>query len=597
MPDKQNTCYDAAHLAEFLQERLSEGEESSVVQHLDACPECRAKLERVTANGADWAVVREHVHEAEDPTWALPRSPSDEHFLASVKECLAPTDDPSMMGRLGCYEICGVVGRGSTGIVLKAFEPRLRRYVAVKMLSPNLASNASARVRFEREARAIAAVAHEHVVPIYAVDEFRGMPFLVTRYIAGGSLQRRIDEHGPLDATSIVRIGMQVASGLAAAHEQGIVHRDVKPANVMLESGIERAMVADFGLARVLNDASLTHSGAITGTPQFMSPEQAKGDLVDHRTDLFSLGSLMYAASVGRPPFRSETVYGVIRRVCETDMRPIREINPRIPEWLEQFIARLCAKDREQRFQSAAEVRDILARELAHGQSPLSVAQPARNWMRSRAKTSPKQMVTRQKVWGAALVVLTLLGAASLSSRAPIRDVPPVISENNDTIAPLSLATISDFPVFESMLTRALPTDQGGRLRLDAGYANVVVHPSRCQQLEIRIIRKVLAEDHASAERYLAKHDIEVTLDREGVNAAMRFNECTSDDMMRFAEFEVEVYLPDGYSIETSKLRSWSEWDLSQQASLIRRSKQHNRDGALSFDFACKKLAFVWSYG
>ncbi len=150
---------------------------------------------------------------------------------------------------------------------------------------------------------------------------------------------------GPLSLKEILRIGLQIAAGLAAAHEQGLVHRDVKPANILLENGVERVKITDFGLARAVDDASLTQSGVVAGTPMYMSPEQAEGEPVDLRSDLFSLGSVLYALCTGRPPFRAPSTVAVLKRVCEETPRPIREINPDLPAWLEQLVTRLHAKN------------------------------------------------------------------------------------------------------------------------------------------------------------------------------------------------------------------------------------------------------------
>ena len=194
--------------------------------------------------------------------------------------------------------------------MLKARDAKLERLVAVKVLNPDLASNGPARARFLREARSAAAVTHEHVVTIHAVDEANEMPFLVMEYILGVSLEDRIQRSGHLKVEEILRIGMQAASGLAAAHAQGVVHRDIKPSNILLENGVERVKITDFGLARVVHEAQLTQSNIVAGTPQYMSPEQARGELVDHRSDLFSLGCVLYAMCVGRSPFRAEDADG-----------------------------------------------------------------------------------------------------------------------------------------------------------------------------------------------------------------------------------------------------------------------------------------------
>ena len=238
-----------------------------------------------------------------------------------------------------------VIGQGGMGIVLKAFDSALDRAVALKVLAPQLAASGAARRRFAREARAAAAVVHEHVVAIHAVNSWRGLPYLVMQHVPGHSLQERIDRDGPLEIEDVLRIGMQAAAGLAAAHAQGLVHRDVKPSNILLEHGVERVKLTDFGLARAADDASVTQSGVLAGTPQYMAPEQANGDGVTFRSDLFSLGSVLYAMCAGRPPFRAETTMAVLRRICEQPPRSLREVNPQVPDWLAAIIAKLHAKD------------------------------------------------------------------------------------------------------------------------------------------------------------------------------------------------------------------------------------------------------------
>jgi hypothetical protein len=290
---------------------------------------------------------------------------------------LAPSDKAGSLGRLGHYEVQGVVGRGGMGVVLKAFDETLHRVVAVKVMAPQLAASTTARRRFTREARAAAAVSHDHVVTIHAVEEADRLPYIVMQYVAGVSLQDRLDRTGPLPLAEVLRIGAQTASGLAAAHAQGLVHRDVKPANILLENGVERVKITDFGLARAADDASLTQSGMIAGTPQYMSPEQAEGRPVNHLSDLFGLGSVLYAMCAGRPPFRGSTSRAVLKRVVEDAPPPVREANPEVPDWLVDVITKLHAKDPSERFQTAAEVAEVLGRYLAHVQHPLVVPPPA----------------------------------------------------------------------------------------------------------------------------------------------------------------------------------------------------------------------------
>jgi hypothetical protein len=253
------------------------------------------------------------------------------------------------------------------GIVVKAFDRSLRRVVAIKLLAPHLAGNAQTRQRFVREGRAAAAICHEHVITIHAVEE--SPPFLVMNYVQGETLEARIHRNGSLEVREAVRIAKQIAQGLAAVHTQGIVHRDIKPANILLENGVARVRITDFGLARAVDDASLTQSGVVAGTPQYMAPEQANGDAVDERADLFSLGSVLYTMLAGHAPFRATTTMGVLKRLCDHNARPIREINPDVPDWLVVMINHLHAKRPADRYQSAQEVADVLERGLAASQN------------------------------------------------------------------------------------------------------------------------------------------------------------------------------------------------------------------------------------
>jgi hypothetical protein len=309
--------------------------------------------------------------------------------------------------------------------------------VAIKVLSSHLASNATARKRFAREAEAAAAVAHEHVVTIHAVEKDHEPPYIVMQYVSGASLQDRLDREGPLEVKEILRIGAQAARGLAAAHAQGVIHRDIKPANILLENGVERVKITDFGLARTLDDASLTQSGVIAGTPQYMAPEQANGEAVDHRADLFSLGSVLYALCTGRPPFRASTVMGVLKRVSEDDPRPIRDVNPEIPDWLEALVERLHAKDPRDRFQSATELAERLEQHLAYLQRPGSTPRPRTEYVNRRRRTAKRG---RSLLWVAALAVLGFgccllpvgmylflgISATPEPATAHVQDSPPI---------------------------------------------------------------------------------------------------------------------------------------------------------------------------
>lgn len=344
--------------------------------HVDACAECQRRLTDLSGDANYWLAQRDMLRpladddpesrmfqryrSAESTTWS--RSAVDE---STVKALLEAAAHPEMLGRLGRYEIERIIGTGGMGIVMKGFDSELNRPVAIKLLAPHLARVGAARQRFAREARAAAAVVHEHVVPIHNVESGHPHPFLVMQYIPGESLQARVERDGPLSVAEMLRIGLQAASGLAAAHAQGLVHRDVKPANILLENGVERAYLTDFGLARAADDASLTYTGVVAGTPHYMSPEQADGQPLDHRSDLFSLGSVLYFMATGHPPFRADRPMAVLKRTCHDRHRPASECNAEIPDALSSIIDRLLEKKPARRLASSAELQAVLARTLS----------------------------------------------------------------------------------------------------------------------------------------------------------------------------------------------------------------------------------------
>jgi serine/threonine protein kinase len=210
---------------------LAAADVAEAEDHLSVCEHCRAALDRAIGHAEWWQEARESLsHGAGERPVAGDARSAHSDLLA----LLGPTDDPHMLGRIGAYEITGILGRGGMGVVFKGFDGALNRYVAIKMLAPHLAASGGARKRFAREAQAAAAVIHDNVMAIHAVAEWQGVPYLVMPYGRGVSLQRRLSDEGPLEVREILRVGMQTAQALAAAHAQGLVHRDVKPANILL---------------------------------------------------------------------------------------------------------------------------------------------------------------------------------------------------------------------------------------------------------------------------------------------------------------------------------------------------------------------------
>lgn len=381
----QNGC-SPHRLEQLLKDRLSPNQLRETLAHLDLCCSCRTTLESLAADQRVWhdlpGLLRQDEH---DPLVPLsgnshvgtlrPETASEPLPVLAVLKDLPPSDNPAALGRLGEYDILAVLGSGGMGHVLKGHDRRLRRDVAIKVLAPDLAANAAARRRFAREVRAAAAVVHPNVVEVLAVEEAATPPYFVMELVAGRSLADRIDSEGQLDLRSTLRIGMQAAQGLAAAHEQGLVHRDVKPSNILLQHNVDRVLLADFGLARAASDERLTCNGAVAGTPHYMSPEQANDGEIDHRSDLFSLGSVIYSMCAGESPFRANATMDVLRRICDRPHRDVRHLNPDVPGWLVAIIDRLLAKRPARRFQSANEVAAELGAKLAQlqrGEVPAS---------------------------------------------------------------------------------------------------------------------------------------------------------------------------------------------------------------------------------
>ncbi|MCP4169836.1 MAG: serine/threonine protein kinase [Fuerstiella sp.] len=415
-----NHC-DRILLRRSLDDQLGEKDEESLSAHLCECDACRHELQELAGRPAAWTQVRATLKAATASGGSnlsgAGSGSTDDRELATdfAVECLEPSTLPDSIGRLGEIEVQEIIGHGGMGVVLKGYQPELKRLVAVKVLAPQLAVSAAARRRFAREAQATAAILHPNVMPILTVDSSGRLPHIVMPYVSCESLQQRIDAAGTLDLVDILRIGMQTANGLAAAHAQGLVHRDVKPANILLEIGVEKVMLTDFGLARAIDDASITRTGVIAGTPLYMSPEQSRGEAVDARSDQFSLGSVLYTLATGRTPFRAESTYGILRRLTDDTPRPVREISPQLPVWFDMIVHRLLAKQPEHRYTSASEVARVLEGCLAHLQQPATVPLPEC----CRAVAVRRRRLNLSIVAVIVTGVVLLSGIAWLSSIAP----------------------------------------------------------------------------------------------------------------------------------------------------------------------------------
>jgi len=437
-------------LKRSLEDVLTEEQEDWLAAHLDDCAECQQSLASLAGDRNGWSRVETALRDEISGAHSLERGRESSLVLGKQEPTsgisrtngrgVLPTDfavdflEPAMeagsLGRLNDIEIREVIGQGGNGIVLKGYQKELNRLVSVKVMAPHLATSAAARQRFAREAQATAAIVHPNVMPVLTVHSQSQLPYLVMPYVDCESLQQRLDREGTLATLDVLRIGYQVAWGLAAAHAQGLVHRDVKPANILLARNVDRVMLTDFGLARAVDDATLTGTGLIAGTPLYMSPEQARGDSVSTGSDLFSLGSVMYAMSTGRPPFRAQTSYGILRRVIEDKQRPVSELNPEIPAWMEGLINRLLSKECDSRFATADEVANTLQECIAHVQQPHN--HPLSPVVQAFAHPHPRAHRISERVFGGLKQHKSFLVASLAVALVLINFIPGVFDVDNN---------------------------------------------------------------------------------------------------------------------------------------------------------------------
>ncbi|MEM9479116.1 MAG: serine/threonine-protein kinase [Verrucomicrobiota bacterium] len=299
--------------------------------------------------------LRERILNNDDAT------PADEDMR--WRAFLKPSDKEGVVGMLGGYEVLGRIATGGMGTVLKGRDPKLDRLIAIKVLSPELSSVANSRERFLREARAVAALEHDHILPIFSVEDEGDIPFFTMRLAAGGSLQDALSREEKFDFERLKSIARQVADALDAAHEAGIIHRDIKPANILFDEDLERLWVGDFGIARVTEDPGCTYGTVLAGTPEYMSPEQAEGMEVDGRSDLFSLGSVLYRCAIGKAAFAGDTTVSTLKNVAQDE--PEERLGPEYPTWFRHLLESLLDKIPADRPSSAKDVVQAIDDEYA----------------------------------------------------------------------------------------------------------------------------------------------------------------------------------------------------------------------------------------
>lgn len=404
MNDPQQTptprCLSPETCRRLVERSLSESEEAGVVAHLDECLVCRKKIEDYAGHVQDLEAFR-RVHRQtstaavekmrSECAAAIPSWEDRGGFVELVPGLrLAPPRDKRFVARLGKFDIAGMLGRGGMGYVLDAYDPQLRRPVAVKVMKPELNSDQRAAARFLQEARVAARLQHPNVVTVHDAGTETDPWFIVMEYIRGKSLSSLIDCEARLQPVRAARITLEVLAGLANAHESGVIHRDVKPSNVLLDARTEAAKLADFGLARSVEEA-LRHTaeGHVPGTPWYMAPEQAMGNHeLDGRCDLFSTGIMLFEMLTGVLPFPGRASQEVLHRICHDATPDPRELAPQVPNAFVHTIQMALQKDPDSRYPSAIAFASDLQDYLTERQE--AAMAPTELWRRHATQQDPK---------------------------------------------------------------------------------------------------------------------------------------------------------------------------------------------------------------
>ncbi len=401
-------CPSEEDLKSCAQQRLESNAAEIIARHLRGCQACRDRFAKYKDGSNTETNLFPH-----DENYADTKTVASEDIVSDISlegrfdlSLFAPSSIQGAMGKLGKYDVLSVLGTGGMGVVFKGFDEELRRPVALKVLNRELSSSSTARRRFVREARAAAAVNHPNVVTIHGVETHNDLPFIVMEFVSGISLRDRLCQQ-PLDPIDALRISDQISTGLAAAHLHGVIHRDIKPGNILLEDGQSRVKITDFGLARVaIDNVELTSRHSAVGTPAYMSPEQVRGDNLDARSDLFSLGCVMYAMFAGHSPFHGRTALESARKVVDEKPLPLDAVARNVPKFYSEIVTRLLEKDPNHRYQSAQEVATVLSGYVR------TINQSATDELQGvmRKSLPPKEMRTWRAVWPVAFLIVFALG-------------------------------------------------------------------------------------------------------------------------------------------------------------------------------------------
>lgn len=356
----QSTCLSEQQLQALQLGNLPEEALNECIDHLENCPRCETRARQLDSTlDPILAAIRQP---GISPSTPPPRGSFSRAVLQEANySFLRPPEKPDELGRLGDYRVLHLLGRGGMAYVFHAEDIVLRRAVALKVMKPDLICHPQGAQRFLREAQLMASIKHDNIATVYQVGQEGPVVFVAMELLEGESLDDRLRRREPISPAEVLRLATEIAGGLTVVHGHGLVHRDVKPGNIWLEAPAARVKILDFGLARSLSDSSgLTNPGTVMGTPAFMSPEQARGEVVDVRSDLFSLGAVLYYLCTGVKPFASTNTMIVLTELATCDPRPIRDRNPAIPAELSDLVMQLMAKKPEARPASAEAVLDRL---------------------------------------------------------------------------------------------------------------------------------------------------------------------------------------------------------------------------------------------
>lgn len=537
-------CPSLQQLERLLNDELSSADGDALAGHVSDCVACQRHLDALTSPLTSPGPPEATLDESQsiellslmkrlrlDPFVEL-HSPKFDPTDMVVSSFVGPFTSDAPLGWLGTYQIQRAIGSGATGEVFEARDSRLGRLVAIKVLRPQLAAQALSRARFEREGRAIAAIRDAHIAQVFEIGTTAdAAPYLVMEFVGGESLEARLRREGSLDPRDAAEIVRQVANGLDAAHRQGVVHRDVKLSNVLLEAvevgTLCRAKIVDFGLARVTQSPELlTQEGILAGTPAYMSPEQFKRPQdADARSDIYSLGVLLYELLTGERPFRG-VLRMVLFQVLHEEPVPLRRLNDRLPRDLETICLKAMSKEPARRYATARDFAEDLQRwldgrpVLARPLGPLSRAV---RWCRRNPKLAVLNSV----------VALVLLGGAIDWTRyafrsASLRDEAAVLrveanqahqlaQQSQQEIEQLKLQSLrervsllglladellerKEFSAARTILNQAVPLSDRARVAHDAGpgdfRASIVLHRN------LALVERALGQDGESKRRF-----------------------------------------------------------------------------------------------